>query len=255
MKCPDGDHPILPAQQAGQTRPNQQQQPPQKPQHVDNDAIPAAVYRFDFGGNSSRYGVTNHYRAAMTAYAVVGGRPSGQPWEHIEDFRITKSDPLADGQSRLAEGIWNGFTYPRGLRVVAAVFSDGTSHGDRHVIDRIMARRKEELFTFGKMFLSICSMTKEHEAASAILTSLAKKKGEYVHTSGDRYVSKGGEDAYTAVMRGLSGEVNGGTPELGRVTLTSVEQLSRQLQLDPARDANGKLYLAGGETPTPCRLP
>jgi len=83
---------------------------PEKPK----ESIPVGVDAFTFGGNSARYRVTNGSPVALTAYAVQGGRPSGQPWTHVDDLRIMQNDPLTTGQSHLGDDIWNTFEYPRG---------------------------------------------------------------------------------------------------------------------------------------------
>lgn len=225
-------------------------------QESDSKGIPVLLDRFSFGGNSGRYVVTNLSHAALTAYAVQGARASGQGWTHIEDFRIRLASGLALGQKQLGEEIWNNFEYPRGMVVTAAIFADGSARGDRHLVDSIMAKRKEQLYTYAAMSRAICVLASRPGDVNSILSQLAAKKGDYVHSYPDRkYTSSGGEEAYTAVTRGLSENAKNGTEYAVRTTLGAVNDLSAWLRLDPVRDGNGRLFLEDATQSYACKLP
>jgi len=222
---------------------------------ANDDAIPVVVDAFTFGGNSARYRVTNGNRVALTAYAIQGARPSGQPWTHVDDFRIAQSDPLATGQSHLGENIWNTFEYPRGIRVTAAIFADGTSKGDSHVLESLIEKRKEQLFTFASMSRAICEMAQKGQAVSAIQSGLAAKKAEFVHTyPGKKYVSSGGEEAYSTVTNRLTQDAKTAPATAVRTTLNNIHDQAARLLLDPVRDASGKLVLQDVAPPENCHL-
>jgi hypothetical protein len=214
--------------------------------------MPVSVDAFTFGGNSARYRVTSLSPVAVTAYAIQGAGPSGQAWSHVEDFRTAGADPLAIGQSHLGERIWNTFEYPRGLHVTAAIFADGTTRGDAEVIETILAKRKEEVHTYVAMSRAVCGMAEKGESARAIRTILSAKKSDYVRTYPEKkYVSSGGEEAYSVVTGGLA---KAGSVDAVKATLTEVQARVAKLLLDPARDSSGKALMHEDNAAYSCNL-
>jgi hypothetical protein len=221
----------------------------------DKTPIPVVLDEFSFGGNSGRYRITNVNKSPLVAYTVIGGKPSGQPWTHVDDFRAAGEPPLALGQSHLGDDIWNQFEYPRGMRVIAAIFVDGTAMGDPHWIGEIMDGRREQIFTYASTARAICELARQHQAVPAILAALDSKKGDYVHLSADkRYVNRISGDAYKTMTDTLQKNAAAGTVPAARAALALALDRSQKLLSDPVKGPDGKLILAGVSGPAACPL-
>lgn len=219
----------------------------------DNNAIPVALDAFTFGGNSGRYRITNGSKVPLVAYTVMGGKPSGQPWTHVDDLRMS-GDPLSFGQNHLGDEIWNMYEYPRGLHVTMALFADGTSKGDHHYVDSVMTGRREVLHTYVSTSRAICDLVRQHQSVAAIYAALEAKKADYVHTSDDRYANRVTQDAYKSVTESMGKNQKDGPVAAARITLKMERDVSQRLVIDPVKDASGKLYIQDPTIPAVCPL-
>jgi hypothetical protein len=221
----------------------------------DNKTIPVALDEFSFGGNSGRYRITNLNKSPLVAYTVIGGKPSGQPWTHVDDFRAAGEPPLATGQNHLGDDIWNQFQYPRGMRVIAAIFADGTAMGDPHWIGEIMDGRREQIFTYASTSHAICEMARQRQTVPSIIAALDSKRGDYLHVSAEkRYVNRVSSDAYKTMTDTLQKNAAAGTAPAARAALALALDRSQKLLSDPVKGPDGKLILAGVSGPAACPL-
>jgi hypothetical protein len=216
--------------------------------------IPVEVIYGHVNGNDDTYGVKNLSGTPLTAYEVITVGRSGVEWARMEDYRITQAGSLEGGQSRIERYIFSPGTRPSGLHVAAAVFADGTVKGEASRVDSLMARRREQLFTYRTMSQAICSMARQREDLNTILSTLAARKTEYVHAFPTMAgINRAVEDAYASVIRDLRDSSKEGVAAGEQKTLRDVMRLSEQLKLDPVRDAGGKLYLGDAPLPAVCR--
>jgi hypothetical protein len=217
--------------------------PPQPGPSAPSD-VPVEVYQTQIHGNDARYGVRNDYTAPLTAY-LIRGALGANIWNHAEDFRVDQAESVPAGQTRDDPAIWYSKSIPTGLKVVAAIFADGTSRGETVWVQTIMDKRKEEIWTYSTMSRKLSAMSDEHQPLSAVIDALKTDKATYVrNASRSKYVNEGGDQAYSAVMHSLT------SSDVSK-TMALISEATNRLGADAVKDPNGRLYLSDATTAEP----
>jgi hypothetical protein len=206
--------------------------------------VPVEVYQTQIHGNDARYGVKNDFTAPLTAY-LIRGALGANIWNHAEDFRVDQAESVPVGQTRDDPAIWYSKSIPTGLKVVAAIFADGTSRGETIWVQTMMNKRKEEIWTYSMLSRKLSSMSDEHQPLSAVIDALKADKATYVRNAArSKYVNEGGDQAYSAVMHSLT------SSDISK-TMTLIREATNRLGADAVKDQNGRLYLADATTAAP----
>jgi hypothetical protein len=192
-------------------------------------------------GNDYVTVVSNHSNSAITAYALAITVYAGNTLRHFYDARIVGRPSIKPGAA---------FVEPRrdivvGVRVLAAVFADGTFFGDpKHVAD-LMERRRVKLTALAGAVSILCDAQAKGSDLQIVVGALENRKSQF-GSSGTARAAGIQTEAYTAVIEKVKRDSLQGSDAFGnalRFLQTSVAPLLE----DPVRDPSGQLYLK--ETP------
>lgn len=190
----------------------------------------------------------NWYPAPLTAYAIFTNKGSFNQsvGTEINDYRFRDEPPMNAGEARafttrylhMAADYGNGITYPQ-ASVIAAIYADGTTFGNRKVLDAMLEKRKLMIAALTDIGTRLCSMRKEGAPIADIERALDRQQAAQNERPPD---AKGIHDhAYSYVQKSLgSRESSRLAPDQAiRRTFDKLNKLRLGLAADPVRDASG----------------
>jgi hypothetical protein len=209
------------------------------------------------------YSYVNWYPAPLTAYAIFNSKGSFNMsvGTEINDYRMRGEAPMNAGESRLftqqylvmQASYGKGVTYPQ-ASVLAAIYADGTTFGNRGVPDAMLEARKLTIATLRSIGTTLCSMGEKNASIPDIAIALDKQH----EADNARSAAGNGERdrAYSYVQKSLgSRESHRLAPgQAVRRTFDKLNQLRTGLAADPVRDAGAELVVPAVSS-LPCALP
>jgi hypothetical protein len=209
------------------------------------------------------YSYVNWYPAQLTAYAIFNNKGSFNMslGTEMNDYRLRGEQPMSPGESRLftqryivePANYGKGVAYPQ-ASAIAAIYADGTTFGDRGVLEAMMAKRKLMAAALTAMGATMCPMSEKGASIADISTALDKQ-----HAAEDARSQAGKEErdlAYSYVQKSLNSRTNNHLPVNKAVKRTwdELNQLRTGLAADPVKDSAGNLLIPA-VTPLACDLP
>jgi hypothetical protein len=209
------------------------------------------------------YNYVNWYAAQLTAYAIVNpkGVMAMSPGVLSNDYRLRGEAPMNPGQTRLLTNrgqfipgsALQGKTYQE-TEAIAAIYSDGTTFGDRNVLKAMLDTRRSMIDALTGIGGTICRLGMQQASLQDIGAALDKEHAdEDAHSAAGR---DGRRIAYDFVSKSLFGHDSGRLPANKAVQRiwNQVNQLRSDLASDPIKDAAGQLVIPA-VTPLQCNLP
>jgi hypothetical protein len=196
-------------------------------------------------------GFTIHIRAMGPSVAIHTA---------IEDYRTLREPPLKPGERRslslraapIPSNYEKGAAYRDG-EVITAIFSDGTTFGDRNVLAVMLNRRRLIIAALTSIGTTLCTLGSQRASVADIQAALDKKHGAENARSPAESAER--NDAYDSVFDNLRSH----PPRLtdSQVIQRAWDHLNQYrsgLAADPVKDASGQLAIAP-VTPLACNLP
>jgi hypothetical protein len=209
------------------------------------------------------YSYVNWYPAQLTAYAIFNSKGSFNMSVGTEsnDYRLRGEQPMNPGDSRpftqqyvvTPANYGQGVTYPQ-ASVLAAIYADGTTFGNRGVLEALLEQRKVMIAALTSIGTTLCSMGEKSVSIADISSALNKQhEGENARSpagNGER------DRAYSFAQKSLGSRVSGrlAPDQAVRLTFNKLNQLRTGLAADPVRDAAGNLVIPA-VSPLTCDLP
>ena len=213
----------------------------------------------DYWGKTSPY--YNWYAADLTGFAVyTKGMAGSQAATAIEDYRVRGEAPMKPGERRtislrahLLPPIYEKGTVYRAGTAVAAIYSDGTTFGDRSVLSAMIDFRRSMLVALTNIGATMCKLGSQQTAARDIQIALDKQQAEEdTRLPADK---SGRGAAYSWVAKAMIARGTGRmtASQVVKVTLDRLNQLRAGLA-DPVKNSSGQLAIAPVTAPV-CSLP
>jgi hypothetical protein len=203
----------------------------------------------------------NWYSADLTGYAIhaehfVGSASSTA----IDDFRVRGEQPMKPGERReinlrshlLRPDYEGGAAYHAGT-AIAAIYSDGTTFGDRKVLSAMIDYRRSMLAALGGIGSTLCTLGAQHSSIADIDAALNKQQGAEDARSPADKDARGA--AYGYVGRSLHARGSGRLPasQVIKRSYDALNQLRSGLA-DPVKNPSGQPAISP-VTPLACALP
>jgi hypothetical protein len=203
----------------------------------------------------------NWYSADLTGYAIHAGRFEGSAnATAIDDFRVRGERPMKPGERReislrahlLQPDYDGGIAYHPGT-AIAAIYSDGTTFGDRKVLSEMIDYRRSMIAALGSIGSTLCTLGTQHSSIAEIDAALNKQHGAEDARSPADKDARGA--AYGYVDRSLHARGTGRLPagQVIKRSYDALEQLRSGLA-DPVKSPSGQPAISP-VTPLACNLP
>ena len=216
--------------------------------------------------NSSNY--VNWYTAPLSAIAVSGSArmmtskfTQDAPGTMLNDFRSRGEIPMNPGESRaftlrtvhVPPDYEKGANYQQS-EAIAAIYTDGTTFGDSHVLKALLERRRQMIGALTSIGSTICQLAVRQATMQEIGAALDKQHAEEDAKSPADQEGRG--DAYYLVGKSMVGrDVNRMAPaQAEKHVWEQVNKWRSDLASDPVKDGSGQLAVPA-VTPLQCSLP
>ena len=213
----------------------------------------------DYWGKESPY--YNWYSADLTAFAIHASRLGAVAnVTAMEDYRVRGESPMKPGERRtislrahlLPLNYEKGAAYRPGT-AVAAIYSDGTTFGDRNVLSAMIDYRRSMLAALTHIGATLCKLGSQQTSIRDIQIALdTQQSAEDTRSAADKN-ARG--EAYSWIAKAMSAR---GT---GRMTASQiVKQTSDRLNqlraglADPVKNSSGQPEISPVTAPA-CNLP
>lgn len=212
------------------------------------------------------YNYVNWYSAQLTAYAIFNSQGSfnASIGTEINDYRMRGEQPMNPGESRRFSDKYvvqpanygKGVTYPQ-ASVIAAIYSDGATFGDRGVLQAMVEERRLMLSALTSIGATYCAAGRQMSSLQDISSALARQQA-----AEDARSSVGKEErdlAYSFMQKSLDGstdrnlERNQHLKVAVKRTWDQLNQLRTGLS-DPVKDMSGNALMPPA-TPLTCEFP
>ena len=211
----------------------------------------------DYWGKTSPY--YNWYAADLTGFAIyTKGIAGSQAATAIEDYRVRGESPMKPGERRtisvrahlLPLNYEKGAVYHPGT-AVAAIYSDGTTFGDRNVLSAMIDFRRSMLGALTNIGATLCKLGGQQSIRDIQIALDKQQAAEDTRLPAD----KGARGAaYSWVGKAMIARGNGRmTPsQVVKNTLDRLNQLRVGLA-DPVKNGSGQPAIASVSAPA-CSL-
>jgi hypothetical protein len=203
----------------------------------------------------------NWYTADLTGFAVHTNGLAGSPVSTaVDDFRVRGESPMKPGERRLLNlrskllrpNYETGAAYHPGV-AVAAIYSDGTTFGDRKVLAAMIDSRRSTLASLTNIGTTLCTLGTRGSSIADVAAALNKQHAtEDARSPGDKE-ARG--EAYSSIDKTLGGR---GAAHLtpSQIIKRSWERLNqlRTGLADPVKNGSGQPAI-GPVTAMACSLP
>ena len=212
----------------------------------------------DYWGKTSPY--YNWYAADLTGFAIyTKGMAGSQASTAIEDYRVRGESPMKPGERRtislrahlLAPNYEKGTVYRPGT-AVAAIYSDGTTFGDRNVLSAMIDFRRSMLGTLTNIGATLCKLGGQQSIRDIQIALDKQQAAEDTRLPTDKN-PRGA--AYSWVGKAMNARGNGRmtASQVVKITLDRLNQLRVGLA-DPVKNSSGQPAIASVTVPA-CSLP
>jgi hypothetical protein len=204
----------------------------------------------------------NGYTAQLTGYAIFNGSGlySSSLATMINDYRLRGEVAMSPGTSRpftlrpmmLPQDYVKGASY-QNLAAIAAIYSDGTTFGDPHVLKAMIDARQWMIDALTGIAGTVCRMGEQQATINDIGAALDKQRArEDAQSGAEKDASR---MAYEFVSKLLSGGNVRRLPANAAVkrVWAEVNQRRSELASDPVKDGSGRLAIPS-VTPLQCDL-
>jgi hypothetical protein len=202
--------------------------------------------RVEWEGNQYRTVTFNHAKQPMSAfYLKIGVYGAGVPEQNVYDARIQVDSIIRPG-GMLPSGHPGKLT---GVKVISAIFTDGSTFGDPIGIKLLMHNRRIKLRSLAEVYADLCEAQRrglDRDAAVAAVDAHSQKLAS-IRNSLDDEVQKGTFDTFVSYMR----FVRAHQPSVSDA-MKSLQEHAAQMAVDPVKDANGNLYIKPSDAALAC---
>jgi hypothetical protein len=203
----------------------------------------------------------NWYTADLTGFAVhTNGLAGSSVSTALDDFRVRGESPMKPGERRLLNlrskllrpNYETGAAYHPGM-AVAAIYSDGTTFGDRKVLAAMIDYRRSMLASLNSIGTTLCTLGTRGSSIAEIDAALNKQHAAEDARSPADKEARG--EAYSLIDKTLGGR---GAAHLtpSQIIKRSWERLNqlRTGLADPVKNSSGQPAM-GPVTAMACSLP
>lgn len=182
-------------------------------------------------GNGSYVAVTNRSNSPMSAYAVLVVSAGGRKIRHFYDARIRGNPPIRPGASY--EEARPGVAVD--ARLLAAVYTDGTTFGSAKEVADLMERRKAKLAALTRTVSLLCDAQGKGTDLQTIVSSL-ETLGSEAQREGVPMLSS----IRSAAFKGMAEKVQRSGLQ---TAFDSLAASGSALMKDPIAGEGGRLYI------------
>jgi hypothetical protein len=193
----------------------------------------------------------NWYAADLTGFAVhTKGLAGSGVSTALDDFRVRGEQPMKAGERRelnlrsvlLRPNYDNGAAYHPGA-AVAAIYSDGTTFGDRKVLAAMIDYRRSMLASLTNIGATLCTLGTRNSSIADAEAALNKQHAADDARSPADKDARGA--AYTTIGKSLGARGTGRLPpsQIIKQTLDRLNQLRSGLA-DPVKNSSGQPAMA-----------
>ena len=203
----------------------------------------------------------NWYTAELTGFAIHSHGMAGSGiTTAIDDFRVRGESPMKPGERReinlrsvlLQPNYDKGAVYFPGS-AIAAIYSDGTTFGDRNILSAMIDYRRSMLAALNGIGATLCTLGTRQSAIADVDAALGQQQAAQDARSAADKGPRG--TAYAYVGKILHGRGNG-RRTASQITQRAWDEVNklRSGLADPVKDSSGQPVFAA-VTPLACSWP
>jgi hypothetical protein len=203
----------------------------------------------------------NWYTAELTGFAIHShGMAGSGVTTAIDDFRVRGESPMKPGERReinlrsvlLQPNYEEGAVYFPGSSI-AAIFSDGTTFGDRRVLSAMIDYRRSMIGALTGIGTTLCTLGSRQSAIADVDAALGQQQAAQDGRSAVDKASRGAAYAYVGKILHARGNNRLTTTQITQRAWDEVNKLRSGLA-DPVKDSSGQPAF-GSVTPLACSWP
>jgi hypothetical protein len=203
----------------------------------------------------------NWYTAELTGFAIHSKGMAGSGiTTAIDDFRVRGESPMKPGERReinlrsvlLQPNYDKGAVYFPGS-TIAAIYSDGTTFGDRNVLSAMIDYRRSMLAALTGIGATLCTLGTQQSAIADVDATLGQQQAAQEARSAADKGPRGAAYAYVGKILHARGNGRWTASQITQRAWDEVNKLRSGLA-DPVKDSSGQPAFAA-VTPLTCRWP
>jgi hypothetical protein len=203
----------------------------------------------------------NWYTAELTGFAIHSQGVAGSGiTTAIDDFRVRGESPMKPGERRelnlrsvlLRPNYEEGAVYFPGS-AIAAIFSDGTTFGDRKVLSAMIDYRRSMIAALTGIGTTLCTLGSRQSAIADVDAALGQQQAAQDGRSAVDKAPRGAAYAYVGKILHGRGNNRLTATQITRRAWGEVNKLRSGLA-DPVKDSSGQPAF-GSPTPLACSWP